>query len=69
MCCSFKVNLNSNIQFTLDPYVAATYYTSYMIKIDKSITSKLHSTIQKCITNNLNANTRIQKLGNVFFNA
>ncbi len=39
-----------------------------MTKIDKSITSKLHSIIQKCIANNIDANTKIQKLGNVFFN-
>jgi len=44
-----------------------------MTKIDKLITSKLHSIIQKCIANNINANNinaniRIQKLGNVFFN-
>jgi hypothetical protein len=53
----------------LDPYTAATYCTSYMAKIDKSITSKLHLIMKKCIANNINANTRIQKLGNVFINA
>jgi hypothetical protein len=36
---------------------------------NKSITSKLHSIIQKCIANNTNANTKIQKLGNLFFKA
>jgi len=40
-----------------------------MTKKKKSITSSLHSIIQKCIANNIDANTRIQKLGNVFFNA
>jgi hypothetical protein len=35
-------------------------------KIDKSITLELHSIIQKCIANNIDANTRIQKLSNVF---
>ncbi len=60
---------NTNIQFILDPYVTTTYCTSYMTKINKSITSKLHSLIKKCIANNINANTRIQKLGNVFLNA
>jgi hypothetical protein len=39
-----------------------------MTKIDKSITSKIHSIIQKCIANNIDANTIIQKLGNVFIN-
>jgi hypothetical protein len=30
---------NINISFNLDPYAIATYCTSYMTKIDKSITS------------------------------
>jgi hypothetical protein len=37
-------------------------------KKNKSTTLKLHSIIQKCITNNINVNTRIEKLGNVFLN-
>jgi hypothetical protein len=40
-----------------------------MTKIDQSITSKQHFIIQKGITNNIDANTIIQKLGNVFVNA
>ncbi len=40
-----------------------------MTKIDKSITLELHSIIKKCILNNIDANTKIQKLGNVFLNA
>jgi hypothetical protein len=40
-----------------------------MTKIDKSITSKLHFIIQKCITNNIDANIKIQKLSSVFINA
>jgi ribosomal protein S20 len=38
-----------------------------MTKINKSITSELHSIIKKCITNNIDA--KIQKLGNDFLNA
>jgi len=30
---------NTNIQFILDPYASITYCTSYMTKINKSITS------------------------------
>jgi hypothetical protein len=40
-----------------------------MTKLDKSITSELHAILKKCIANNIDVNTRIQKLGNVFFNA
>jgi hypothetical protein len=39
-----------------------------MIKIDKLSTSKLHLTIQKCITNKIDANLRIKNLGSFFFN-
>jgi len=59
---------NIDIQFILDPYVATTYYTSYMTKIDKSITSKLYSIIKICIANNIDPNKIIQKLGIVFLN-
>ncbi len=59
---------NTYIQFILDPYVATTYCTSYIIKINKSMTLELHFIIQKCIINNIDANTKIQKLGNVFLN-
>jgi hypothetical protein len=41
---------------------------SYMTKIDKSITSKLHFIIKKYITKSIDANIIIQKLSNVFFN-
>jgi len=58
-----------DIQFVLNPYAIATYCTSYMTKIDKSITSKLHSIIKICIANNIDANIKTQKLGNVFINA
>ena len=58
---------NTNIQFILDPYAAATYCTSYMTKVDKSIPSELQSIMQKCNNNNVLANERILKLGNVFF--
>jgi hypothetical protein len=61
--------VNTYIQLILDPYAAATYCTSYMTKLSKSITSKLHFIIKKCIANNIDVNTIIQKLGNVFLNA
>jgi hypothetical protein len=40
-----------------------------MTKINKSITLELHPITKKCIANNIDANRRIQKLGNVFLNA
>jgi hypothetical protein len=55
ICVTHLWFANTYIQFILDPYVTTTYCTSYMTKIDKSITSKLHSLIKKCIANNINA--------------
>ncbi len=43
---------NINIQFILKPCAVTTYCASYMTKINKSITLKLYSIIQKCIANN-----------------
>jgi hypothetical protein len=60
---------NIDIQFILDPYAAATYCTSYMTKVDKSITTELKSILQKCIAEKTDANLRILKLGNAFLNA
>jgi hypothetical protein len=60
---------NIDIQYILDPYAIVTYCTSYMTKIDKLITLELHYIIKKRITNNINVNTIIQKLNNVFLNA
>ena len=60
---------NTDIQFILDHYVAATYCTSYMTKVDKSMTTELKSILQNCITNKTDANIRILKLGNAFLNA
>ena len=60
---------NTDIQFILDPYAAATYCTSYMTKVDKNITSELQSIIQKCINNNVLADERILKLRNAILNA
>ncbi len=62
MVCKYKY------QFLLDPYAVVAYCTSYMTKIDKSTTLKLHPIIQQCIANNINVNTKIEKLGNVIFN-
>jgi hypothetical protein len=71
--CIFKnIKTNAfsiNIQFILDPYVATTYCTSYMTKLNKTITSELLSIIKKCIAHNIDANTKIQKLSNDFLNA
>jgi hypothetical protein len=64
ICATHLWFANIDIQFILDPYVAATYYTSYMKKIENYILS-----LKKCITNNIDVNKIIPKLRNVFLNA
>jgi len=58
---------NINIQFILDPYAATCYSTSYLTKIDKTITNEFQTIIKKCENENVDANLKIRKLGNVFF--
>jgi len=47
---------NSDIQFILDPYIATSYCTSYLTKINKTITSKFQTIIKKCENENVDAN-------------
>jgi hypothetical protein len=47
---------NSDAQFIIDPYAIASYYTSYLTKIDKNVTQELQTiTFQ-----------HIQEIGNAF---
>jgi hypothetical protein len=41
--------VTTNIQFIFNPYATTSYCTSYMTKIDKSITPKLHFIIQNVL--------------------
>ncbi len=60
---------NNDIQFILDPYIAASYCTSYFTKIDITITNKFQTIIKKCENENVDANLKVRKLSNLFFNA
>jgi len=57
---------NIDIQFILDPYVATSYCTSYLTKIDKIIINEFQNIIKKCENENVDANLRVRKLGNFF---
>ncbi len=57
---------NTNIQFFFDSYVATSYYTSYFTKFDKTITNEFQTIIKKCENENVDANLKVRKLGNVF---
>ncbi len=41
----------------------------HISKIDRTITNKFQTIIKKCENENVDANLKIRKLGNVFFNA
>jgi hypothetical protein len=60
---------STNIQFIFDPYGATCYSTSYLTKIDKTITNKFQTIIKKCENENVDTNLKIRKLDNVFLNA
>ncbi len=57
----------TNIQFILDPFATTSYYTSYLPKINIIITTKFQTIIKKCENENVDANLRVRKLGNVSF--
>jgi hypothetical protein len=59
---------NPNTQFILDPYVATSYYTSYLTKIDKFVMNEFKPSLKKCEDENFDANLRIKKLNNVLKN-
>jgi hypothetical protein len=61
---------NSDVQFILDCYVIAKYCTSYLTKIDKTITKELKAlTIINCNENKIEANIHILKMGYTFLNS
>jgi competence CoiA-like predicted nuclease len=60
---------NTNIQFFFDSYAATSYYTSYLTKFDKTVTNEFQTIIKKCENENVDANLKVRKLGNVFLNA
>ena len=59
---------NTDAQYILDPYAAATYCTSYLTKVDNTITSSLQKIIKQSKTENYDAITRIKKLGTTLLN-
>jgi hypothetical protein len=60
--------VNTNVQFILDLYATISYYTSYLIKIDKTITKEFKNIIINCNENKIEANTYMKKMGDTFFN-
>ncbi len=52
---------NNDIQFIFDPYTATSYCTSYLTKIDKTITNKFQTIIKKSENENVDANVKVRK--------
>jgi hypothetical protein len=60
---------NTDAQFVLDPYAAASYCTSYLTKVDKSVTAEMKATLEKCKYEQTSDVERVRKMGNSFLNA
>ncbi len=58
--------VNIDIQFILDLYVAPSYYTTYFTKINRTITNEFQTIIKKIENGNVDTNLKVGKLGNVF---
>ncbi|KAJ7548970.1 hypothetical protein O6H91_07G035100 [Diphasiastrum complanatum] len=50
---SFMWNADMDIEYILDPYVAASYCTSYMKKVDNTLTKASKDAMSKSISNNI----------------
>ncbi len=58
----------TDVQFILDLYDVASYYTYYLTKINKTVKKKFIYISITCNENKIEAHTHIQKMGNVLFN-
>ncbi len=59
----------ANIGALYYPYFVATYYTSYLTKVNKSVTQEMQSMLKKCKHEQYETSKRIKKLRNTFKNA
>lgn len=67
---AFKLwGANMDIQFVLDPYAAAMYIVSYMMKGQRGLSKIMEKTIKECREGNSSIIERIRKTGNAFMNA
>jgi len=59
---------NTDAQFILNAHAAATYCSSYMTKMDRSMTSAFKKIREDCCYNNDSKVETIRKLGNALLN-
>ena len=60
---------NMDMQFVLDPYAAAMYVVSYMMKGQRGLSQIMDRTIKECNEKNATVLERIRQSGNAFMNA
>lgn len=60
---------NMDMQFVLDPYAAAMYVVSYMMKGQRGLSTIMQKTIEGCNERNASVLERIRQTGNAFMNA
>jgi hypothetical protein len=61
--------VNTYAPYILNPYATTSYYTSYLIKVDKYVIQKMKIILNKCKHEQIEAFKCIKKLGNAFLNA
>ncbi len=62
-------NKNIDPQFILNQYATIAYCTSYLIKINKSVTQEMQIILYKCKREQIETFEWFKKLGNRFLNA
>ena len=61
-------NANTDAQYVLNAYVAASYCTSYMTKVDKSMTTAFRKLRKEHEISHIDAMQMIRTLGNTLLN-
>lgn len=60
---------NMDMQFVLDPFAAAMYVVSYMMKSQRGVSNLINSVIKECVKDRRSITERVKRLGNAFLNA
>jgi hypothetical protein len=60
---------NMDMQYCLDPYTAATYVASYMMKGQRSMSKAMKAAYSEARAGNLSIKKMVRHMGNVFFRA
>ena len=66
---SFLWNANTDIQFILNAYGAASYCTSYTTKLDTSMMKIIKEQVNWCTNNNVGTFECLRRVGNTILNS